>query len=302
MLPTKSTSAKSEPSFQPDFVDSATFSKRTYSCDWLVENVLVAGQPCVVGGPKKSLKTSIVVDLAISLGTSQAFLNFFKVPKPVPVAVLSGESGAASVQNVARRVCRSKQVRLDGNCSVFWSTRLPRLSSSLHRKQLRETLKQREIAVVVIDPLYLCLLEGVKSVSASNLYEIGPLLRAVSEACLHVGATPVFVHHSTKSVTRRPNGAPPELDDLAFSGIGEFARQWLLVNRREAYQPGSGEHRLTMSVGGSAGQSGCYDLRVSEGTLSKDFTGRKWRVRIEPLDNAAFESIRNKGPRCSDLV
>src|SRR4051812_14443919 len=85
------------------FLDSETFSKESYPRGWLIENVLVRGQPGVVGGPKKSLKTSLVIDMAVSLGTGKPFLNTFKVPQRVRVAVLSGESGRATVQETAQR-------------------------------------------------------------------------------------------------------------------------------------------------------------------------------------------------------
>src|SRR5262245_10097736 len=86
-------------------LDSAAFSVAKFPFHWLVEGILVAGQPGVLGGPKKALKSSLAVDLAISIGTGTPFLGRFAVPRRRRVALFSGESSRATLQDTARRVC-----------------------------------------------------------------------------------------------------------------------------------------------------------------------------------------------------
>src|SRR5688500_7162912 len=90
------------------FMTSAQFADAEYSREWLVRSVLLTGQPAVIGGPKKCLKTSLAIDMAISLGSGTKFLGRFKVPEAVRVAVISGESGGAVLQETAGRIAQAK--------------------------------------------------------------------------------------------------------------------------------------------------------------------------------------------------
>lgn len=272
----------SKATFDPQLLTSAAFEKARYQRRWLIESILLPDQPAVVGGPMKCMKTSLIADMAISLGTGTPFLNHFKVPKATRAAVFSGESGAASLQETARRISESKKTKLRA-ANVLWSFDLPRLGRKPDLERLHTVLKQNEVAVAFIDPLYLCLLDGASSASACNLFDVGPLLRRAATVCLTAGATPVLVHHAVKSVAGDHKGHPLGLEQLAFAGIGEFARQWLLLSRLEPYRSGSGEHRLLMKVEGSAGHSGCWQVEVAEGVLDDDFGGKKWNIRVCPF-------------------
>jgi replicative DNA helicase len=217
--------------------------------------------------------------MAVSLGSGLPFLNTFPVPEPVRVAFLSGEGANGTLQETARRICRAKQVEL-AKVDVHWCFDLPRFDQDADLAQLHQRLRDCSAQVVFFDSLYLCLLSGNSTASASNLYEVGPLLTRMRLACLDAGATPILLHHATKSSAQRGKGQPLDLDDLAFAGVAEFARQWLLLSRREEYQTGSGAHHLWMSVGGSAGQSGSWELEIAEGLPGKDFRGRRWGVKV----------------------
>src|SRR4051812_16710172 len=80
------------PAARFELLDSAEFATGNYQPEWLVEGVLVRGQPAVVAGPSKCMKTSALVDLAVSLATGTPFLGRFDVPRPERVALVSGES------------------------------------------------------------------------------------------------------------------------------------------------------------------------------------------------------------------
>jgi hypothetical protein len=51
------------------FSSDAEFAAADLRLEWLVPGVFVRGQPAIVGGPSKSLKTSVMADMAISLAS-----------------------------------------------------------------------------------------------------------------------------------------------------------------------------------------------------------------------------------------
>jgi len=250
--------------------------------EYLIKDVLVAQQPCVLGGPKKSLKTSLLIDLALSLATTEPFLGRFYVKRPCEVIIFSGESGMATLQKTAFRVCESKGIQLDAIDNLSWSDFLPRFNNRKHLNEMEAVVKQRKCEVVIIDPAYLCM----PGKDANNVQAQGTLLRAVNDVCHRNGAGLIIAHHTKKTSQRQNDHKPPELDDLSWSGFPEFARQWLLISRREDYLPGSGEHELWLSIGGSAGHSSLWALDVDEGVAGED---RYWDVVLSSPSEARTE-------------
>jgi hypothetical protein len=142
-------------------------------------------------------------------------------------------------------------------------------------------LERQKVDLLIVDPLYLCLLAGVgfEKAKAENILEMGPLFQRIARTCLKVGSTPWLLHHSVKR-TAAASRDPIGLEDLAYSGVAEFARQWWLFNRREPFEPDTGHSQLWFNAGGSAGHGGLWAVDVTEGRLSEDFSGRFWQVEV----------------------
>jgi hypothetical protein len=107
---------------------------------------------------------------------------------------------------------------------------------------------------------------------------MGPLFLAITQACLSVGCTPVLIHHTKRASAVSTD--PLDLDDLAYAGVAEFARQWWLISRREKYDPDTGHSKLWLNVGGSAGHGGVWSVDVEEGVMDEHFGGRTWEVSV----------------------
>jgi len=296
--------------FTGDFISLGELLAKRIERQWLVNRVLVEGEVAIVGGPKKTLKTTILIDLAIALAAGGKFLGHFDVPKSRRVVLISGESGEATIQEIGRRVClmRSRLGLSVPTDKLQLGFHLPRLSCDADLHELRQALRRHHADLVILDPLYLALLVDNPDVNPANIYAMGPLLRAAARACLDVGATPIFAHHTTKA-SGHSNGRAREaldLEHLSFSGVAEVARQWIVLSRRESFQPDVGASKLWMNVGGSAGHSGLYAIDVEEGVLGAAFGERFWKVSVKPASDAIkdkqLERMREEEAKRQEII
>ena len=266
-------------------IGATEFASDTYRPEWLVKGCFVRHEPAVIAGPSKSLKTSLLVDLAVSLASATPFLGKFEVPHARTVALLSGESGRSTLAETAARVCAARNVQLadlEGRFHV--GLHLPTLSDELAMKDFADALLEVGGAeVVIIDPLYLCL----GDVDAKNLFAVGAALRTANDALSRQGSMLILAHHANKGLAV---GGPMELRHLSHTGLEQFARQIGLLNRRSPYRQ-DGQHRLWLRLGGSAGHGGLWALDVEEGVNAEEFGRREWRVRVETAEAAESDDL-----------
>lgn len=246
----------------------------TQETKYLITNALAENQPFVIGGSKKTLKTSIAADMAISLASGTRFLGRFDVPNPVSTVIVSGETGPTGLRSLRKRIGAARGDAFNkGLPLLHWSVSLPRLGNATSVRNLIQELVARKAKVLILDPAYLCL-PGDR---ASNLFGMGDLLRSLGDPLAKLGVTMVMLHHSKKGA-----GDSFDLNDLAYSGFAEYFRQWLLIKRRGDYSAGTSSLRI--SIGGSEGHGGEFDLTIAEGTRVDERDTRKWDVKTEPVD------------------
>ena len=104
----------------------------------------------------------------------------------------------------------------------------------------------------------------------------------------------MLCHHTKKGIADPYQ--PPELEGIAWSGFQEWARQWLLIGRRERYEPGTGKHELWLSAGGSAGHSSLWALNILEGAFSGN-SPRGWQVDVMRPDEAIDQAHDSESER-----
>lgn len=262
--------------FSLDLVTSERFFASTYDLQWLVEDVLVRDEPIIIGGPSKTLKTSILIDLVIALASATPFLGRFNVPRVARSAFISGESGRRVIQVNAKQVCLSRGIMNRSELPIHWGFKLPTLTYPEHLDVLRKAIEDNGIEFIALDPFYLMVLG--KTVDPKSMFDMGPLLSEVSALCLEAGCTPILAHHFTKN--REHAHGLPEMAELAYAGVAQFMRQWILVSPREKFNAEIGKFFLHFVYGGSAGHCGEIALDIEVGKLTRERDGRKWVVTV----------------------
>ncbi len=250
---------------------AAELCKKNIVREYIIENLLVANEPGIIGGPSKTLNTSVGLDLAVSISTGKPFLNEFKVERPKRVLFISGESGEATIHEDLMSVALSKEIKTSELTNIFVEFNLPKLDDPKHVDTMVQDCIDLEIEVVTIDSLYRSLRAGG---GASNVYAMGDKLGLVAEVVHRAGITPILMHHFHKSDDHFDR--PPKLEDLSQAGIAEFCRQFILLKRRMAYHD-DGKHCLWMRWGGSAGHQGSQILDAYTGTRELGLT---WQTTL----------------------
>jgi hypothetical protein len=284
-----------EPSDEIDpigpMMTAGDFCSHPIEPDWLVKGLLVRYASTVIGGPSKSLKTTMLIALMIAMASGLPFLGLWPVPRRLRVCLISAEDDAATLQATFMQICRAMDVN-PADLDFHLGFKLPNFNRPDDLDWLGRHIDRHSIDVIALDPLYLAIAPiGKKKINPNDMFAMGQVLTGLNETCQQAGATPLLVHHTTKD--RAVRYGPPDLSDLAHSGIGQFARQWILLGRRGRFVPGSDSHALHCVHGGSAGHSGAYHIDIDTGMLPTG-EGRRWAVSIsDPANEATAKGAKS---------
>ena len=125
------------------------------------------------------------------------------------------------------------------------------------------------------------------------MFLMGSLLQGLTKLGQRTNCTIILLHHFRKG-GQADDENPAGLEELAQSGVAEWARQWLLLQRRVAYQ-NDGKHSLWMRCGGSAGHSSLWGVSIDEGTIDPEH-GRRATVGGERQPGGRCQARGEAGP------
>lgn len=247
--------------------------------EYLVEGAFVGEGALFIGGREKTFKTGIAVDLLISLATGAPFLNHFPVKARRRSVLFTAEIGEARAKFLGKAVADGKGLDPMTINGIDIVDTVP--SFQLHKGTsnpvyakailgLRNYLKDHSPEVVVFDPLYF----AMGGTSVGDMYEIGTVLKHVTDICNEFKCWAVFCHHARKNTEKEHE--PMDLSDFYGSGVGAFARQWILMSHAEPFR--GGVARLYANIGGSSqGACGVWSVKIDEGQPD-DIMERTWIV------------------------
>jgi hypothetical protein len=236
--------------------------------DWLVDGMFSSDQPTLFGAKSKCLKTTLLVDLTVALGSGSDWLGVFKISRPRRVLFITGESNYRAISRRLLKSAKSRGLKLSDltNMVRIEAMNFPKLPNLEHCVAVEATVQKYNIEVVIVDPLY----RGMTAKMDTNkVTEIGDAIVSFASWC-HP-ASLICAHHTTKA-SARELGAPPDLEDMTGAGIAESFGNWWLMGRNQKYA-WDWKHDLCVQYGGRDEQAGGRRILFNESTWTAEVSG-----------------------------
>jgi len=241
--------------------------------EFFVNGVMLKGQPLIIGGPEKSFKTTVMLDLAVSLATGTPFLNHFETPTPANVLVMSGETSVSTITRNARSVRNFKGLKRLPKNSMKLVGDVPFVDNIAELKILKKLIEKHETEVLIIDPTYFAITADQSSLSA-----VGEILRKLNRFCAKTGVTPVMAHHTKRGTKQTYDDLG--VDALTGPGYSAWAAQWIMMNLREKYDYQSATAKLSATIGGRGFDGRIIQFQLNEGRKRGDPLFYDYSVKV----------------------
>lgn len=256
---------------------------------YLIDGMIVEAQPMVIAGPSKAMKSTFATAVALCIASGRDLLHF-RTNGRRRVHFCSAESGKATTKKTILALAAMLNIDLDyldGWITFDWwvpkSSNLEMMAYFLH------CVESCGATVSIIDPLYQTLDDQQASVIAN-----GQQLASLGQQIQKIGALPIMLDHTKRSSENSRTCQPLQLEDVSGAGKAEFFRQWMLLGRRDRFEPGEQgihEHKLWLTLGGSHGHASQWAFDIAETNLSP--TDRQYDFQIESFGKH-IEASRKK--------
>lgn len=267
--------------------DELLSADRTFR--WLARGLLCQPTYGMLGGPRKTLKTYMLLSIGLGIASGAPILGQFEVKTPGTVVYYVGEGGRVPMTRRLERVADAVGFELK-DLPLFLHFETEPMNSPVFQETLRRDLDELNPAAVIIDPLYA--FHGTE-VHGADLHQEGALLSSVSTPCSEAGASLLIGNHFNKTGTGRG------LDRITQSGGQEWSDTWMLLSHRQDPDVENGHFSLLLDVGSRQWGGAVWDVDLHIGrfdTETGEFDGPiTWDV-------ARHEPIGAKGQRVVDTI
>lgn len=161
--------------------------------NWLVESLWSWRAVGVLGGPPKSAKTWLAVDLALSVASGTKALEAYPVPKPGPVVFFAAEDAPARIRERFAAVATRRGVSLKALDLHLLDVPTLRLDDERDRSRLAQTIQNLHPRLLVLDPLV-----RMHRSDENSATEISGLLSFLRRLEREEEVAVLLVHHTRK--------------------------------------------------------------------------------------------------------
>ena len=237
---------------------------------WLVEDIWLKGSHGIIAGEPKTYKSTLAMDLALSVASGRPFLNKFKVVETGPVIIIQNENAAWIMADRTEKIISSKDLIGKVNWpSVTFPPDLPitflnnagySFSDPLHRELLEDKIKELKPILIIFDPLYL-MFEG----DINSAKELMPILQWLMYLKNTYRTSVLVVHHWNKGGAS-PRGGQRMLGSTTLHGWTESALQ-LRINGDATTEFGTFSKILVEREFRAAGNMPKLDIEIQMGQI-----------------------------------
>ena len=176
---------------------------------WLVESIWMKKSHGIVAGEPKSFKSTLAIDLAISVASGKPFLGEFPVHQQGPVIYIQNENSAWIMKDRLEKITSSKSIvgkitrrKTGRKFRIKFPTEIPLysinqqnflLTDPVHQQIIEQIILEIKPQLVIFDPLYL-MFDG----ELSSAKELNPVLSWLLNLKNEYDTGVMVVHHWKK--------------------------------------------------------------------------------------------------------
>ena len=178
----------------------------------LVKGLLHRASKLVLGGTSKGRKTWALIDLAVSVATGSDFWGF--PTQKGRVCYINFEIQEAFFARRCKKVCQSKEVRLDEGMLTAWTLRGHLSGIESMAEDIIRALMHEDYVLIIFDPIY----KALGNRDENKAGDVASLCNELEKIAVQTNAAVAFGAHFSKG-----NQAQKEAIDR-IGGSGVFAR------------------------------------------------------------------------------
>lgn len=161
---------------------------------WLVEQLWGDGAVGVIGGPAKSCKTWLALEIAVAVASGRSCLDRFDVTQPGRALIYAAEDAPVQLRERTESLARARRADFNHLDVCFILEPSVRLDRNDDLQRLRETLARYRPRLLVLDPYV-----RLQHVDENDATKVSSILAALRELSRCFRLAVILVHHTRKN-------------------------------------------------------------------------------------------------------